>query len=82
MSIKIERAMKLASAGNFPATFSGLLAHIPQGLVDTMTSRQLASTIDALYTCAQESKAFAAREAINNGFIWDARQNRSRDIAA
>lgn len=81
MSIKIERAVKLSKIGAYPATFSALLAHVPQTLVDTMTSRQLAATLDALFACAQESKALAAREAIQNGFVWDARQNRSRDIA-
>jgi hypothetical protein len=82
MSIKIERAAKLSSAGQYPATFSALLDHLPQALVDSMTSRQLAAAIDALYACAETSKALAAREAIDNGFIWDARKQRSRGIAA
>ncbi len=75
MSIKINRAAKHSKVGGLPSTFRSLLAYIPPELLDAMTSRQIGLTIDALYDCAQESKAIAVREAIDEGVVCDVDRN-------
>ena len=73
-TIKVKRASKIASIGKYPGTWNALLAHVPHELVQTLTVRQLAQTVDVLWACAQASKAIATREAISEGGVWDSRQ--------
>lgn len=79
--IKINRARKLSTIGNLPNTFAAMLIYVPADNITALTSRQLASQIDTLWRACGTSKAIAAREAIENGFVWDERNNCSRDIA-
>lgn len=80
-SIKINRALRQSSIGANPASASAMLAGIPASIIQTATSRQLADLLDASWSLTQESKAIAARSWIDEGAIWDARQQRLRDIA-
>ena len=81
-SIKINRAQKLTSIGKYPGTWAALLAHVPAELRNTLTARQIAQTVDALWACAQASKAIADREAIADGGVWDARRQQFHDLAS
>lgn len=80
--IKIERARKLSSTGAYPATFDAMLGHVSAEIVSSVTSRQLARIIDDLFVASQAAKAIAEADAITEGAIWDARQQRLREIAA
>lgn len=80
--IKIERARRLSSTGNYPATFSAMLSHVSAETISTVSSRTLAAIIDDLRKASEAAKALANAEAINEGCVWDARQQRHKDIGA
>lgn len=80
-AIKVNRAVRLASIGRYPASAAAMLSAIPDCLIVGLTARQIAVTMDANWDLAQASKALAAREIIENGFVWDARHGISRDLA-
>jgi hypothetical protein len=81
-TIKINRALRASAIGGCPASAAAMLAAIPQSVLATASSRQIAELIDANWSLAQEAKALAERASIDQGAIWDARQQRLRDIAA
>ncbi|NBN63087.1 hypothetical protein [Pannonibacter tanglangensis] len=81
MSIKITRAAKLSRIGDTPRSFAAMAQYLPDSVIKSLTSVQLAEMIDALWTCAGDAKAIAAREAIEAGCVWDAKRNMSRDLA-
>ncbi|TAW50589.1 hypothetical protein [Rhizobium leguminosarum] len=81
MSIKINRAAKFSKVGAWPGTFTSLLAYMPPTLLDAMTARQIGLAIDALYDCAQKSKAIAEREALDCGVVWDEVRGRLINLA-
>lgn len=81
-SIKINRAQALSTTGRYGQTFAAMLEAIPAAVVETLTARQLADTIDAMQRLAEASKALAARDICADGFVWDARRGASRDLAA
>lgn len=39
--IKIERARRLSSTGNYPATFDAMLAHVSAAIITSVTGRPL-----------------------------------------
>lgn len=80
--IKIKRARAAATIGRYPASFDAMLARVPADVVAALTSAQLAQMLDALADACDASKALAARDACDEGAIWDARANRLREIAA
>ena len=80
--IKIKRALKKSKIGTCPGSAHAMLAYIPQSIMDQATSSAVAEMLDALWLACGTSKAIAEREAIQNGFVWDAPNNRARDIAA
>lgn len=45
-----------------------------------LSARHVASILDANWDLAQEAKALAEAAAIDNGIIWDARRQVSREI--
>lgn len=82
MTIKINRARKLSVIGNTPGSFYAMIERIPATVTGAITSRQLADMVDAMWAACQEAKALAAKEAIDQGAVWDARSQRLRGIAA
>lgn len=80
--IKIDRARKLSSTGRYPATFDAMLGHVSPDIIAAVTGRDLATIIDDLSRASQAAKALANAEAITEGAVWDARQQRLREIAA
>lgn len=69
--IKIRRAQKLSKIGDCYGSFAAMLDGVPATVV-----------IDAMWSVAGASKAIADREACSNGFVWDARSCRARNLAA
>ena len=49
MSIKSDRAMKMAVCGNYPRTFAANLEKIPTEVLEAVNSRQLAKLVDAMW---------------------------------
>lgn len=82
MSIKINRALKLASIGANPDSAAAMLEVIPAEAIKAVTAHQLAAMLDAVWRACQASKAIATREALDEGAIWDAGRGRLREIAA
>lgn len=79
--IKIERARRLSSTGNYPATFDAMLGHVSPTVIASVTGITLAHIIDDLYDASQAAKTIANREAVDEGAVWDANQQRHREIA-
>lgn len=63
MSIKLSRARKLAKIGCFPRTWAAVVARIPDDLLNTCTSRQLAIIADEMYHQHAAGKLEAEGEA-------------------
>jgi hypothetical protein len=81
MSIKIERARKIAAIGSHPQSFARMLDSIPASVIEKLTARQLAGLIDANWRLAGASKRLAEEEAVANGVVWDYRRGHAREIA-
>jgi len=79
-AIKINRALRLADVGRYPASAAAMLAAIPAEVIAALSARHVASILDANWDLAQEAKALAEAAAIDNGIIWDARRQVSREI--
>jgi hypothetical protein len=72
--IKINRALRSAAIGRFPGSVAAMLGALPRGVIASVSSRVLADLLDAAWALAQESKAAALRDAIDEGAIWDSRR--------
>ena len=79
--IKIAKARKKSSIGSGPMTWRVHLEAVPRSVVARLTSTELAELIDAMRSLTQATKAFHEREIVDEGAIWDARQQRLREIA-
>lgn len=80
MSIKINRAQKLAKIGDCPGSFFAMLEFIPASAIAALNSRQIAELIDAVWRLASASKALAAADAIMEGGVWDHGKQRFREL--
>jgi len=81
-STKINRARKASVIGDCPGSFAAMVDLVPASARATLTGRQIGELADAMWRACQQSKAIAAREAIDEGAVWDARSGRLREIAA
>lgn len=81
-TIKVNRALKIATIGDCPGSASDMLGLIPAAVIQQVNSRTLAALIDGMWQACQASKAIAAREAIDEGAIWDARRERMVELVA
>jgi hypothetical protein len=79
---KIHRALRSAAIGQFPASAEAMLEHVPACVVARLTGSELGELLDALWTCANRSKALHAAEVIAEGAVWDTRREAFREIAA
>lgn len=79
--IKSNRVAKLCDLACYPNSYAAMVAAIPDAVWDALPARLIAELIEANWRLAGNSKALAAREALENGFVWDARRNCARDIA-
>lgn len=76
MTIKISRAYQNAEIGKYPASREAMLKHLPDELIKTLTSRELAMVLDALWSCAEAAKVIAEQEIVAEGAVWDAKTQR------
>ena len=79
-TIKVNRALTQSKIGNHPASAAAMLQAIPADIIAALPARLLAQLLDAQWALASSSKAIATHEAVQEGIIWDADQNRSREI--
>lgn len=80
-TIKVNRALSLASIGGCPGSAGDMLGAIPTAVIEALPSRLLAELLDANWRLAQRSKALANAEAVAEGAVWDARHQRLREVA-
>lgn len=59
MSIKINRAKKIATCGRYPHTWAAVINRIPASIIDGINSRQLADLADAMWHQYQAGEAAA-----------------------
>lgn len=79
--IKIEKARRKSSIGSGPMTWKVHLDAVPASVIARLTSSELAELVDSMRRLTEATKAFHEREIIGEDAIWDARQQRLREIA-
>lgn len=62
----IDRAMRKSETGRYPATWEAMLRHVPQSVIEALTSAQLADLIDGMERLARNSRAIGAKEEREN----------------
>ena len=80
-SRKVKMALGRARVGSHPASRAAMLDAIPRSALARLTAADLAEMLDAMWSVTQRSKVPAAREALDEGIVWDAAQQRHREIA-
>lgn len=78
--IKINRARNLAEIGKYPRSFDSMLDLIPKQTINSLSSKNLAALIDNVWKGCQEAKGLESIEICDQGYIWDSRQNKMRDL--
>jgi hypothetical protein len=78
--IKINRARNLAEIGKYPRSFDSMLDLIPEQTINSLSSKNLAALIDNVWKGCQEAKGLESIEICDQGYIWDSRQNKMRDL--
>lgn len=81
-SRKVSRAIAMSRIGDCRESASAMLRAIPDEVIAALPARLIAQIIDANWRLARVNQAMGQADAINNGCIWDERQQRHRDIAA
>ena len=79
---KVDKAVRMSGISDHSESAAVMLRAIPDEVIAALPARLIAQLIDANSALAGASKAIAAAEAVETGIIWDARQGRSREIAA
>ena len=80
MSVKIARACRMTR--HLPKAEAEILSSIPDALIDSLTSKQIAAVMDALNVHWHKARAFEAREILSEGFVWDSRADAFRRLSA
>lgn len=79
-TIKVNRALKLCDIGAHQVSAAAMLDAIPDAIIEALPARMIAQLIDANWALAQDAKAIAVRDAIEDGAVWDG--HKMREIAA
>lgn len=79
MSIKINRALK--QCGFRPMQESEILSSVPQILMDRLTSKELASVMQALNTHWHKAQAAKEQAIISEGCIWSEQHGKLLDLS-
>ena len=80
--VKDTRARRLSSTGGHPLTYAANLQQVPGSLHDALTGRQLAELVDLLRLQYLRGMAEGEAVACDQGYVWDARRQAMRDVAA
>lgn len=67
---KLNRAAELYSGFKGPQTLQSILDQVPDELVDTLTSRQLALVMEAVHKAYHAGKASTGAEMIDDNVVW------------
>ena len=79
--VKISRASKMSAIGNCPGSYAAMLDAVPAAVLDALSSRQIATLVDAVWRACEQSKSIAIAAAVDEGAVWDARSQKFREIA-
>lgn len=82
MSTKYNCAMKLSKIGPYGHSFGAMWEMIPESAKSRLPASALAEMVDAMWAVSQRSKRIAEEEAIENGSVWDHRNDRAVDLVA
>ena len=79
-TVKINRARNLSKIGKFGRSFEAMLNIIPEQTINSLSSKNLAMLIDNVWKGCQKAKSLESIEICDQGYIWDSRQNKMRDL--
>jgi hypothetical protein len=79
--IKINRALNCSHIGKFSESASQMLEYLPESVIGQLSGKNIAALIDATWSACQEAKGIQEKECVDQGFIWDHRSQKMRDIA-
>ena len=71
----------MAAIGNNRGSYATMIDLIPDTVLNTLSSRQIADLVDATWLACQQAKSIACADAIAEGAIWDSRRQRLREVA-
>ena len=80
-SIKVNRAIAQSKIGSHTNSAAAMMLSIPSDIIAALPARLLAQLLDSQWALSAYSQEIATREAVQEGIIWDATQNRSREIS-
>lgn len=78
--IKINRARNLSNIGRYPKSFNEMIKILPSETIKSLTSKHLAVLVDNIWQGCQTSKLIQEMEICDQGYIWDSKQNKMRDL--
>lgn len=94
-NIKVNRALSASRIGGVhgggdhdipqcgcAASALAMLDAIPETVVAQLSAAALADLLDAMWMMCERTKAIAAADVIQEGAVWDAKQQRLREIVA
>lgn len=77
-AIKINRTNKLAP--KLPTAKAEIWDSIPQGLIDTLTSNELAMVVNALDKHWHKAVRHAQKEVVADGYVWSDKHQALLDV--
>lgn len=79
-NIKINRTQKLSIIGRHPESFSAMIKIVPEETIKSIPAKTLAVLVDSIWDGCQQSKLMFESEVCDQGYIWDSKQNKMRDL--
>jgi hypothetical protein len=80
--LKYNRAKSMSIIGSCPKSFDAMWDAIPIQIKQILSGKLLAQLVDANWHLAGTSKAIAARDIVAEGYVYDAKNQRSIALAA
>jgi hypothetical protein len=81
MTRKMQEAIKQTTLGQFHRTATAITESIPEVVANELSVDALSSLLMAMHKHWQSAMAFAEAAACDEGCIWDAKQQKLREIA-
>lgn len=79
-NIKLNRARNFCSIGKFGRSFEAMTQIIPAETIKSLTSKQIAILIDNIWHGCQTAKLIQEIEICDQGYIWDSKRNKMREL--
>ena len=71
----------MSAIGQYHQSFNDMWLSLPHTVIKNSTSATIALIIDAMWQTSKKSKAIAENEAIENGFVWDHKNNEAIELS-